>query len=605
MRTRHPYRRLTTTSFVTAVALIGGLVTASPAAAAPSDCITSPGGAVQVTVDCLDPLYAHPIIDRETDETTPIVHHRVSGHFDGTDIQFNIYLPPASTWHGRFFQYTYPLTDANATERAIGFGAENGGYTVQAGSSTGNSLGYRHDAAAAKFAETVAATYYGANAANISGYLYGPSGGSFQVVGASENTSDVWQGFVPMVMGTPMSTPYTFFIRAMARLVLADKATQISNAIQPGGSGDPYAGLDTAEKAMLKELTAFGVPLRGWEDPDYLLGLSAPDGLLGFGPIVKQIDPSYADDFWSKPGYLGTEQSPLGDKVRAALAAGGDRWDIALRAYYRYQLPPAVNGYYGFDQFRDANGAPLYPQRNLVIGPLILRGSSGNAAFSGLIHGKMIVVDNLLDVDALPWHADWYAKRVQASLGAAGFRDNFRLYYNDSADHLDGEVVGQRANRLVNYWGIVEQTLRDISAWSETGKVAPDSTKYSITNAQVEVPRVALARKGIQPVVDLTANWRSDVLRTTVGRPVTFAAAIQLPSTSAQVVKTEWDFLGTGDYVERKFAGTKLVAAAGATYTFTQPGTYYVAVRVTSQRGDLNSAYGQVRNIDRIRIVVQ
>ena len=34
-------------------------------------------------------------------------------------------------------------------------------------------------------------------------------------------------------------------------------------------------------------------------------------------------------------------------------------------------------------------------------------------------------------------------------------------------------------------------------------------------------------------------------------------------------------------------------------------GTYYVAVRVTSQRGDLNSAYGQVRNIDRIRIVVQ
>lgn len=604
MKLTSPWRRYVPPAATLVLALVASLVIASPASAVPADCVTAPSGAVLVTPDCNDPLYASPVIDVESDEVTPIAYHKVAGHFEGTAIQFNIYLPAASSWQGRFFQYTYPLTDANATDRAIAFGAENGGYTVQAGSSTGNSLGYRHDAAAAKFAETVAAQYYGVSAGSINGYLYGASGGSFQVIGAAEGTTGVWQGFVPMVMGTPMSTPYTFFIRAMARLVLANKATQISDAILPGGSGDPYAGLDPAETAMLRELTSFGVPLRGWEDPDYLLGLSAPDGLLGFGAVVKALDPTYADDFWNKPGYLGTEQSPLGDVVRAALAAGGDRWDIALGAYYRYQLPPADSGYYGFDQFRDSTGAPLYPQRNTLVGPLVLKGSSGNASYSGKINGKMIVVDNLLDVDALPWHADWYAKRVQSALGATEFRNNFRLYFNDSADHIGGDTDGHDPNRLINYWGIPEQALRDVSAWAETGKAAPDSTKYTVANAQIDVPRLALVRKGIQPVVDLTANLHSDVLHTKVGKPVTFAAAIQLPSASGRVVTTEWDFQGTGDFVERKFVGSKLAAIATTSFTFTKPGTYFVGIRVTSQRNDPLSPFGRTQNIDRVRIVV-
>ncbi len=604
MKDTRSWRRHVPIAVVT-LALIASVTTGSPAFATPADCVTSPGGAVLVTPDCNDPLYATPVIDSESDESVPVTHHKVSGHFEGTAIQFNIYLPAAEKFKGRFFQYTYPLTDANATARAIGFGAENGGYTVQAGSATGNSLGYRHAAAAAKFARTVAASYYAVEATNIKGYLYGASGGSFQTIGAAESTTDVWQGFVPMVMGTPMSTPYTFFIRAMARLVLADKAAQISDAILPGGSGNPYAGLDAGETAMLRELTAFGVPLRGWEDPDYLLGLSAPDGLLGFGSLVKAIDPTYADDFWTKPGYLGTEQSPLGDKVRAALAAGGDRWDIALRAYYRYQLPPANSGYYGFDQFRDPTGAPLYPQRSLLIGPLILRSSSGNASYSGQIHGKMIVVDNLLDVDALPWHADWYAKRVQASLGQSEFGNSFRLYYNDSADHIGGDGdEGHDANRLISYWGIPEQALRDVSAWAETGKPAPESTSYTVSNAQVDVPRLALVRKGIQPLVDLTANQRAAVIHTRVGKPVTLSALIQLP-VAGRVVSTDWDFLGTGNWVQQKFTASKVGGAAVTSYTFTDPGTYYVGIKVTSQQADLSSPYGRMQNIDRVRVVVQ
>ena len=79
---------------------IGALaLPAGTAWAAPPECAaTQPGGPVQVTPDCVDPLYANPVIDSEQDLTAPVVHHRVSGHFEGTGIQFNIYLPPANQW---------------------------------------------------------------------------------------------------------------------------------------------------------------------------------------------------------------------------------------------------------------------------------------------------------------------------------------------------------------------------------------------------------------------------------------------------------------------------------------------------------------------------
>src|SRR6185369_13311752 len=80
-------------SFLLAAGLI--LVPAGAASAAPPDCAAAtPGGPVQVTPGCVDPLYADPVIDSEQDLSTPVTHHRVSGHFDGTDVKFTIYLPP-------------------------------------------------------------------------------------------------------------------------------------------------------------------------------------------------------------------------------------------------------------------------------------------------------------------------------------------------------------------------------------------------------------------------------------------------------------------------------------------------------------------------------
>lgn len=607
-------RRLGAGAAAAAVLAMVAMATSTSMAAAdelPSECgAASPHGPVWVTPDCVDPLYARPIIDRQTDESLPVVHHRVSGHFDGTDIQFNIYLPPADEWQGRFFQYTYPAALAEgenlavATDRAIGFAIASGGYAVQAGN-TGVSLGYRHGAAAAKFAEAFAADYYRTDEP-IFGYLYGPSGGSFQTLGAMENTSGVWDGFVPMVQGVPMSAPYTFFIRSMARLILEDKAGQISDALSPGGSGDPYAGLDAAEQAMLRELTSYGVPIGGWENPEYLLSLGTPEEVTGFAALIRGLDPTYADDFWSKPGYLGTEQSPLGDAVRAALTARGGtdeaRWDIALRSYYRHQLPAAGQGWIGFDQFRAVDGTPLYPQRAPVWGPLITGGTSGNASFSGALTGKVIVVDNLYDVDALPWHADWYGDRVRATMGEQAAADTYRVYYNDHADHLDGPVSGFRATYLVNYYGMVEQALRYLASWVEDGVEPPASTQYEVENAQVIVPDNVEDRLGIQPTVDLAA--RSGSVRIEAGQQVTFRATLEAVPGTGTIVATAWDFEGDGTYDETAITNPKSTLRVSASHRFDKPGVYFVALRATAQHDGVDSPYAKVQNLDRVRVEV-
>jgi hypothetical protein len=596
-----------------ALALLTTALVPLTAAAAPADCkAAQPGGPMQVTADCVDPQYANPVIDSQSDENAPVAYHKVSGHFEGTEVQFNIYLPPANQWKGRFFQYTYPTAftpeqdTSKASDRAIGFSIASGGYAVQTGNA-GTTLGYRHTAAAAKFAEKFAADYYHSGNREIYGYLYGPSGGSFQTTGAAENTNGVWEGFVPMVQGVPMSGPYTFLIRSMARLVLEDKAEQIADAVRPGGSGNPYAGLNPAEKDMLKELTAFGVPLQAWENPDYLLSLSSPDDSVAFGEVIKSVDAGYADDFWTKPGYLGTEQSALGDFVRAALAERGDtadnRWNIALRAYYRYQVPPTSDGYTNFDQFRNRDGSPKYPQRAFLVGPAIFGSVSGGAAYNGKINGKMIVTDMLYDVDALPVYADWYAKRVKAALGDRGFRDNYRLYYNDHADHLDGPVDGFRATYLVNYYGIVEQALRDMSAWVEKGVKPADSSRYNLRNGQIVVPDSASSRQGIQPTVDLTVRGCSSVT-VKVGQSVTFDAKVQVPQGTGKIVATEWDFAGTGTYTPVPVERPKPTVQIQQTHRFDDPGTYFVAVKVTSQRDGVDGPFFKVLNLDRVRVVV-
>lgn len=688
--------------------LVGSSIWASPATAAPPApppaCANNEAGIFVVTADCVDPNYSQPVVDLETDVTTPVPLHKVSGHFVNssnvdTGKKFNIYLPPKKNWDGRFFQYVYPLDGENATDLNVSFGAASGAFTLQ----TNGGSGYRVDAAAAKFAKTFAANYYGTSK-KIYGYVWGGSGGSFQVIGAAENTTGVWAGAVPFILGTPSSIPNTFLIRAFARLALHDKAQQIGDAVRPGGSGNPYKGLTEAETAALHEVTSFGVPLRGWEDPAYLLGRD-PLYLLNFMGTIKAFDPGYADAFWSQPGYLGTEQSPLGDVFRAAkvdqrvtvtavggpadaptslvladapanpgdtgfevtayqpdgvtpigtvtglldpatktftVAAGNNaallgsvvagsqvridnRWEIAVTSYHRHQVPgdpvtaPKDLDYSQFNQFRNPDGTPRYPQRRtasgLTVGALIAQSVSGGAAYSGNITTKMILVDNRLDLDAHPIMADWYAKRVQGAKGKR-FDDTFRIWYQDNADHQDAKVSAvppnpdefpgsNRATRLVGYFGVLQQALRDVSEWAEKGSAPPKSTPYSVKDNQIVVKQKDAERGGVQPVVDLSVGRSNDRIDVVVGQKVTFKATITVPPKAGKVVATDWDFLGMGTYTPTPFGRPRQTVDVKATFTYSAPGTYFPSLRVGSERnGDTTTPFAVAQNLDRVQVVV-
>ena len=79
-----------------------------------------------------------------------------------------------------------------------------------------------------------------------------------------ENTKGVWDGVVPYVIGSTMAIPNMFTVRMQALRVLRDKMPAIVDAMEPGGSGDPYAGLSEHEASVLREIETMGFPMQSW-----------------------------------------------------------------------------------------------------------------------------------------------------------------------------------------------------------------------------------------------------------------------------------------------------------------------------------------------------
>ena len=599
--------------------------------------------------------------------------------------EFSIYFPPAAAYEGRFFHNTYPMALTSdvgpfpiAFEVAtgdLGFTVASGAYYLQTNLGGADRMppadpaigAYRVNAAAAKYSRIVAAALYGDH--RPYGYLFGGSGGSYQVMGAAENTSGVWDGFLPFVLGTPNSIPSVFTVRMHALRVLRmrDKFPEIMDAINPGGSGDPYVGLDDEERAALEEASLLGYPLRGWWNHETLTG----GYFSNVADRVPAVDPTYVTDFWREPGYLGGDPTssihgarrafdttvaavmdtfpmqmeltsvPDWDITNAHLvivsgASGGssvpvawvdgsrvgfasstnpvvvhgmvtgdqvridNSWPLALETYQRHQVP--TPDMYGWNQFRDADGKPLYPQREVLVGLEATVTTAGSMP-EGRITAKTLVIEVLMDIDALPWQADWYRSKVKQALGPR-FEDQFAIWFIDHAQHDDPASTIARA-QCVSYGGALQQGLRDLSAWVEHG-VKPSETAYDVVATQVRVPRSAADRRGIQPVVELHVNGRVRV-EVAVGEQVTFDATIEVPPNTGDVVAAEWDFEGEGTYpVTEELGSTASKVVLSATHTYAKPGTYFPVLRGTSQRqGDARTPYGRVQNLARARVVVR
>jgi hypothetical protein len=425
--------------------------------------------------------------------------------------------------------------------------------------------------------------------------------------------------------------------------------------------------LNDEERAALKEATLMGYPLTGWFNHEALTS----GYFYNVAPLMPMLDPTYVEDFWTKPGYLGTDPTssikderfnfdttvakviegfprrfeltsvpdrdfadahivlmsgastgrsiPIaainGKTIGFAFAANqaainavqpGDQvridnsWPLALQTYHRHQVP--TTDMYGWNQFRGADGKPSYPQREVMIGPIGAAGTAGSVP-NGRIHGKMLLLEAALDIDALPWQADWYRTQVKAQLGSQ-FEDNFALWFIAHAQHDNPATPKVRAH-AVSFAGALQQALRDLSAWVERG-TRPADTQYEIIDSQVHLPADATARKGIQPVIELRANGgvRADVK---VNQPVTFTAIIEVPPNAGKVVAAQWDFEGAGNYpVAERLDIPQAVVSLSATHSYSKPGTYFAVLRAASQRrGDAKTPYGRIQNLARVRVVVE
>jgi hypothetical protein len=242
----------------------------------------------------------------------------------------------------------------------------------------------------------------------------------------------------------------------------------------------------------------------------------------------------------------------------------------------------------------------------MLIGPMV---TGAGSVQSGRFKGKMIIVESMMDQDALPWQADWYRSKVKEALGEH-LDDNFRLWFTEHALHSDEARQGDTTH-TVSYASSLHQALRDVSAWVERGVPPPPSTNYKVVDGQIVVPATALERLGIQPVVSVMANGSSRA-EVPAGKQVKFSAVIDLPPNTGKIIGAEWDFDGEGTFPVKQeikasnsnISATRVLLAAD--HVFTKPGTYFPALRATSQReGDVNTPYTRIQNLGRVRVVVK
>ncbi|MEB2784436.1 PKD domain-containing protein [Algoriphagus persicinus] len=148
-----------------------------------------------------------------------------------------------------------------------------------------------------------------------------------------------------------------------------------------------------------------------------------------------------------------------------------------------------------------------------------------------------------------------------------------------------------------------------MSEWVEKDVTPPANTNYQLVDGQVIVPTTALKRAGIQPIVRLNANGNNRT-EVGIGKQVNFTAAIEVPPQSGEVISAEWDFEGEGTFpVQGKLITDEKnpsQVTLNSNHIYTKPKTYFVTLRVASQReGDAETPYTKIKNLGRVRVVVE
>jgi hypothetical protein len=230
--------------------------------------------------------------------------------------------------------------------------------------------------------------------------------------------------------------------------------------------------------------------------------------------------------------------------------------------------------------------------------------ASGGGGWSGKIKYKTIMIVNLIDADAYPSDGDYYKNRVYET----GSEDMFRIWLTENADHhlTHDAFIPYLNNRLINFRGVIEQALLDLCAWVENGIEPPISTSYTVVDSQLNITDNTEERGGLQPAIELTVNG---LACTTVapGEPVSMSANIRVPKGTGGIIKTEWDFIGNGGFIDAVFVkkpdGSWTVCA---NHIYNDEGIFFPQVRITSQReSNTDTLYTKIYNLGRARVIVK
>ncbi len=272
----------------------------------------------------MDDFFGAGFVDVDEWRDTPVRHRYVHGGFEGTDTRFSLWFPEASRYQGRFVQFLQGgLGGSEHQGELLGAPAiafENGAYFVESNQGhIGNDLSgikgdmtilaYRASAETARLSRRLAAETYGSEPRH--GYVFGGSGGAVRGVECLEACPDVWQGAVAFMINRTGLYHYNWSIAAWAGTLLAGKLPRVVDAMDAGGSGNPFEELDRdEERQALAALYRAGF-CRGAEpqlepNPLWVLGMQ----------LLRGNDASYFRDFWTRAGYEGADGDPLVERLR-------------------------------------------------------------------------------------------------------------------------------------------------------------------------------------------------------------------------------------------------------------------------------------------------
>jgi hypothetical protein len=219
----------------------------------------------------------------------------------------------------------------------------------------------------------------------------------------------------------------------------------------------------------------------------------------------------------------------------------------------------------------------------------------GGRVETGDIKTKVMIMEGLGDNLSWPIFNAGYAEKIENALGQGKANQMMRFYLQDNGFHAVGG----------GWPTIFNQALTDMMAWVEQGIQPPPSTQYTISNGQVIPAPQAPNRKGLQPVINLTANGGSRAV-VGVNQPVNLVAKLQMPPSAGKITQFNWT-VGATNEAPTILADPQPLVNLTRTLTFATAGTYVVTLNVNGQRDGLVAPFNQtlLPNFKIVQVVVQ